>query len=102
MKAKIYRPAKTAMSSGKAGTVNWILEYVPEDDHRFIDPLMGWTGSDDTVQQVKLKFTTREAAIKYAEDNQLDYIVHEPYNIKRTIRNYADNFTLPPANADTN
>lgn len=100
MKAKIYRPAKTATSSGQAGTRKWILEYMPEEDHRFIDPLMGWTGSDDTVQQIKLSFSTKEAAIKYAEDNQLNFTVQQPLSSRRPTRSYADNFTLPPANMD--
>ena len=30
MKARIYRPAKTAMQSGQAQTRNWVLEYEPE------------------------------------------------------------------------
>lgn len=30
MFAKIYRPAKTAMQSGRAKTQNWVLEFMPE------------------------------------------------------------------------
>ena len=47
MVARIYKPAKTAMQSGVARTKRWILEYAPENA-RQIDPLMGWTSSDDT------------------------------------------------------
>ena len=47
MRARIYRPAKTAMQSGTAKTKAWVLEFAPESA-REIDPLMGWTSSDDT------------------------------------------------------
>ena len=55
MPAKIYRPAKTAMQSGKARTNIWVLEF-DQERPRFIDPLMGYTGSGDMRQQVKLTF----------------------------------------------
>ena len=42
MRARIYKPAKTAMSSGTAKTNQWVLEYC-QDSAREIDPLMGWT-----------------------------------------------------------
>ena len=55
MRARIYKPAKTAMSSGTAKTNQWVLEYC-QDSAREIDPLMGWTSSGDTQSQVKLRF----------------------------------------------
>ena len=42
---------------------------------RRADPLMGWTSSGDTRQQVKLRFDTRELAIAYAEREGLAYTV---------------------------
>ena len=50
MKVRIYRPAKTAMQSGVAKTKDWLLESEPAPKQ--IDPLMGWTSSRDTMQQV--------------------------------------------------
>ena len=46
MRARIYQPARTAMQSGTAKTHDWVLEYVPASS-RQIDPLMGWTSSND-------------------------------------------------------
>jgi hypothetical protein len=43
----------------------------------FIEPLMGWTGGDDTLTQVELTFPTREAAVAYAQRQGLAYIVEE-------------------------
>jgi hypothetical protein len=42
MTARIFRPAKTAMQSGKAKTQDWVLEFEPETA-RSIDPIMGYT-----------------------------------------------------------
>jgi hypothetical protein len=61
-RALIYRPAKSAMTSGRAGTRRWILEFEPQSAP-FIEPLMGWTGSTDPMAQVRLAFPTREAAV---------------------------------------
>ncbi len=93
MPARIYRPAKTAMSSGAAKTRDWILDYVP-DTAREIDPLMGWTSSRDTQTQVRLRFPTKEAALDYARENGIDAVVTEPKPRKANIRagGYGENF----------
>lgn len=43
---------------------------------------MGWTGSTDTLTQVRLRFPTREAAIGYAERQGLPYKVREPTHVR--------------------
>jgi hypothetical protein len=53
MKARIYKPAKTAMQSGTAKTKEWVLDYEPQEP-REVEPLMGWTSSADMRQQVRL------------------------------------------------
>ena len=58
MVARIYRPAKTAMSSGRAKTHRWVLEYEPER-REAIEPLMGYTSSDDMRSQIRLEFDTQ-------------------------------------------
>ena len=95
MTARIYRPAKTAMSSGQARTHNWVLEYA-NDTGREIDPLMGWTSSADTQAQVRLRFPTKEAALEYARDNGIDAVVTEPKPRKANIRQrgYGENFAF--------
>ncbi len=93
MRARIYRPARTAMSSGTAKTKTWILEYGPSEA-RDIDPLMGWTGSGDTQSQVKMRFSTKEAAIEYAREKGIEAQVVEPQKRKANIRpgGYGENF----------
>jgi len=72
MFARIYKPAKTAMQSGLAKTKDWLLDYEPATA-RETEPLMGWTGSNDMLSQVKLFFETKEEAVAYAEQNGIPY-----------------------------
>ena len=91
-KAKIYRPSKNAMQSGKANAVKWVLEYKPATA-KIVDNLMGWQGSSDMLQEVKLKFSSKDSAIAYAQKNGLDFEVIEPHNAQIKIKSYAENFT---------
>ena len=89
--ARIFRPAKTAMQSGRAGTRRWVLEYEPATP-RDPDPLMGWASARDTLNQVRLKFATLEEAKQFAEKKGLDYAVVEPQERSFKAKSYADNF----------
>ncbi len=88
---KIYQPTKTAMQSGRAKTKTWKLEYVPQSGD-FIEPLMGWVGSADTLQQLNLWFETRELAVSYATEYGLDYHVELPKQKIMQKKSYSDNF----------
>ena len=91
MTAKIYRPAKTAMQSGKAKTQFWLLEYEQEVPRK-VEPMMGYTSSADTRQQVKVTFETLEQAEAFAKRNGIEYRVILPKEAKRQIVSYTDNF----------
>jgi hypothetical protein len=91
MVARIYQPAKTATQSGRANTRRWLLEMEPKS-RREADPLCGWLGSDDTEQQLQLRFPSKEAAIAYARREGLDYRVCEPHARLVRPKSYADNF----------
>ena len=91
MVARIYRPAKTAMQSGKGKTEHWVLEYEPADAKR-VEPLMGYTSSSDMLSQVKMRFPTREDAVAFAERNDIEFRVSEPKEPKRRNVSYAQNF----------
>lgn len=91
MTARIYRPARNAMQSGKGKSKQWVLVHEPAAP-RSIDPLMGYTSSSDMRQQVRLSFETLEDAEAYAQRNGIAYSVqpaHEP-TPKRV--SYPDNF----------
>jgi hypothetical protein len=91
MRARIYLPPKSAMQSGTAKTHRWVLEYEPETA-KIRDPLMGWTGSDDMRQQIRVMFDTSEAALAYAEKNGIPYDLEIPTARTRKPKSYADNF----------
>ena len=93
MRARIYRPSRTAMSSGTAQSQHWVLEFSPSAA-RSVDPLMGWTSSDDTQAQVRLIFDSKEAALDYARAQGIEAAVSEPNKRKSHIRpsGYGDNF----------
>ncbi|MDV4145257.1 MULTISPECIES: ETC complex I subunit [Shimia] len=93
MIARIYQPARNAMTSGTAKTHHWVLEYGPSEA-RELDPLMGWTASGDMQTQVKMRFDTKEAALDYARENGIEVQVVEPHKRKPNIRpgGYGDNF----------
>ncbi len=93
MRARIYQPAKTAMQSGTAKVRGWVLEFAPASA-REVDPLMGWTSSDDTQAQVKLHFDTLDSAEGYANNKGIDYDVQLPKARKPLIRarGYGENF----------
>lgn len=93
MRARIYQPSRNAMQSGTGKTHHWVLEFAPASA-RENDPLMGWTSSEDTQSQVKLKFDDKAAALAYAEANGIDALVQEPKKRAANIRNggYGENF----------
>ena len=93
MLARIFRPAKTAMQSGKGKTHDWVLEFEPADARRQ-DPLMGWTQTGDTEGQVRLSFETKEEAVRYADQHGVAFQLVDPKPAKRIIKAYADNFAF--------
>ncbi len=88
---RIYRPAKTAMQSGRGKTHEWVIEFEPGAAFS-ADALMGWTSGRDTRNQVRLTFETREAAVAFAEKHGLDYTVETPRDRATKPKSYADNF----------
>jgi hypothetical protein len=91
MVARIYKPAKTAMQQGKAGTRDWVLDYEPQSP-RVIEPLMGWTSSDDTRSQIRMRFETLGEAVAYATRHGTPFRIDEPAKTELKPKSYAENF----------
>jgi hypothetical protein len=91
--ARIYSPTKTAMQSGTAKTDYWVVEFEPET-RRKIEPLMGYTSSSDTRQQVSLKFATVEAAEAYCARHGIEFYVQKPHMQRRRRTSYSENFAF--------
>jgi hypothetical protein len=90
-KARIYRPAKSAMQSGRGNMRKWVLDY-EQATPRLPDPLMGWSSAADTLNQVRLRFDTLEEAERFAKARGIDYVVIEPQQRTPKAKSYADNF----------
>ena len=93
MLARILRPAKTAMQSGRAKTHLWELHFEPASA-RLSDPLMGWTQSTDMHGQVRMTFPTREEAVAYARRHGIAFEVVPEGRRRVIIKAYADNFAF--------
>jgi hypothetical protein len=92
MIARIYRPGRGATQSGNGRTKSWILEY-ERMVAREIEPLMGWTSSNETVSQVKLAFASKEEAVAFVEKLGIQYRLEEPKpDAVRRGLSYSDNF----------
>ena len=78
------------MQSGSGKQKKWVLKFETKDPS--INPLMGWETSSDTLEEVILKFPSKEKAIEYAESNNISYTVIEPKKKEFVIKSYADNF----------
>ena len=89
----IYKPTKNAMQSGYVSKDIWELKYLDTAKVK-LDPLMGWSGSNDTRKQIILKFDSRQEAIDYAERNLISYKVLVEQKRKIKPKSYADNFAF--------
>ena len=91
MKAKIYKPNKTAMQSGRAKYNKWVLKFL-DQKNQLKDTMMGWNGGSSTISQIELKFSSKEEAVNYAKKNNIDYEVLETSERRVINKSYADNF----------
>lgn len=88
--AVIYKPAPSAMTSGRAHLHQWKLRFERRSPP-YVEPLMGWTAGGDTLDQVELSFATVEAAIGYARRQGLRYTVQGLPKRNTTPRLVSDN-----------
>ena len=78
------------MQSGRGKLKNWYLQFETKDSS--INPLMGWEASTDTLEEVILKFSSKQKAVEYAEKNNISYKIIEPKKKEFVIKSYTDNF----------
>jgi hypothetical protein len=90
MLARIFKPAKSAMQQGDAPR-EWVLEFEPELPLQ-LEPLMGWTSSEETRRQVRLQFPTLEEAVFYATQQGIPFRIEEPNKTELKPKSYAENF----------
>lgn len=92
IKVKIYQPTKNAMQSGTAKDA-WFISF-PVDETKYHYSLMNWPGSEDMLQELggRLKFPSKEEAIKFAERKKWQYKIIEPKEKIYRPKSYAENF----------
>ena len=78
------------MQSGLVKNDKWIIEFYTKD--LGIEPLIGWESSTDTLNELKLEFSTKELAIEYANKNKIEFEIIVPKERKIIKKSYADNF----------
>ncbi|MBT4701644.1 MAG: ETC complex I subunit [Rhodospirillaceae bacterium] len=90
--ARIYRPRKTAMQSGRARTKSWMLEFEPAAAKR-PDRLMGWVSSSDMMgDEVRIRFASKDEAVAFAERYGIEFRVQVQIDRDIKPKSYADNF----------
>ena len=89
---RIYQPCKSAMQSGTALPKRWELVF-DRTTPLGTDPLMGWTSSTDTLDEVILFFDTLEEAIEFSQKKGFNYRVVLPSSSQKLRpKSYGDNF----------
>jgi hypothetical protein len=91
MLARIYKPTKSSMQSGRARSKDWVLEFEPASARR-LDPLMGWSSSSDMNGQIHLSFETQEEAVAYCQAHGIAFQLSAEKPRRHIIKAYADNF----------
>lgn len=82
--AHIHKPSRSVLTSGRGRAGSWRLVFERRTPH-VIEPLMGYTGGNDTLTQVELSFPTLNSALRYAERQGLTYTVRgsaEQYGVR--------------------
>lgn len=93
MKVKIFRPAKSAMQSGKQGNKKWLVVPIEETNIRSINPLTGWVSASNISSQFRFEFLNKEDAIKFAESQNFEFDLEEPKLANIKPKSYSANFT---------
>ena len=92
MKVKIKEYKRSAMQSAPKQDGLWELTFIEDKNTRFVSDKTGWTSSADTKTQLKLKFNSKDDAIKYAKQKNLEYIIIFANKSSIKPKSYSDNF----------
>ncbi|WLF77623.1 ndufs4 NADH dehydrogenase Fe-S protein subunit [Lodderomyces elongisporus] len=90
---RIYQEAKPATQSGHHNGDHWKLDWdVLGKGNRWENDLIGYQGSSDYMQGTIMKFDTKEAAIRFAENQGWDHYIQEPKKRHFRKKEYSANF----------
>lgn len=91
MKAKIFKQPELVAQYGQSKSKKWVLEFYTTSRDK-IDPITGWTGSNDMNQELILQFTSLEQAINYAQNRNIEFELIQPKQHVVKPKSYSDNF----------
>jgi len=91
MNVRIYQPSRATTQSGLGKTHDWVLEYEPATP-RQPESLMGCTSSGDTLNQIRLRFPTRDEAVAFAERKGFTYSIQASAIRRIKPKSYTDRF----------
>ncbi|KAK6199574.1 ETC complex I subunit conserved region-domain-containing protein [Scheffersomyces amazonensis] len=90
---RIYQEAKAATQSGHHNGTRWKLDWdVLGKGNRWENDLIGFQGSSDYMQGTIMQFDTKEAAIKFAQNQGWDHYIQEPKKRHFRKKDYSANF----------
>lgn len=92
-RAFIYKPSRTAMQMGKKGTADWVLE-LEQQLSPYVEPLMGWRASKESIGQIKMKFSSLDQAVSHARKQNWEFFVMPYHDLSIAPKNYGDNFSF--------
>ncbi len=91
IKVKIFNSDLGVSQDGKSLRA-WYMKMIETENPRHAEELMGWTSTNSSQYQLKIRFNDLEAAVDYAKSKGYDYIIHEDKPSKVRKKSYADNF----------
>ncbi len=93
---RIFSPARNVMQSAPFAEGRWIVQYL-KVVKRSVDPIMGWTSSNEVPSNTQFIFETKEEAIEYCKRKNLSYEISEPKKRKVHIKPYAQILMQDPS-----
>ncbi|KJV56550.1 ETC complex I subunit conserved region family protein [Orientia chuto str. Dubai] len=92
MQVRIYQLSKSPTQSGLTSKL-WVVDfYCGEQNNRFIDRILGWTGTTNPQAATIIHFNNKSSAVKFCLNNYLDYELITPKPRKLIPKSYAENF----------
>ncbi len=92
---RIVQPSRNIMQSAPNAEGQWYVEHMSVSKKR-VDPVMGWTSSQDVSEQLNMSFSSLDDAKQYCEKNGLSYVVVKPQVRKVNIHPYANTLMKNP------
>ncbi len=90
-KVVIYKGSKTPTQSGGFKTKFWYLKFTEYFNYEE-DLMTGWKGGISPKSKIKIKFSSLDSAIAYAQRENFSYEIITKTKKKIVTKTYADNF----------